>query len=202
MIEVRPARAEDIAPLTEVRARAFYDDPTERWLFPDDRTRLDSLRRAARHGLRRSVSLGASWCTSDRSATATWRRPGETPPGQLRGLLGQIALAPLLLRFGPPLRAALNADGLLRHHRPAEPHWTLGSIATHPDAQRRGRATALLTAGLAECDSAAMPCFLATSKPANVAFYESFGFRVTEEIELPAGGPREILMARPPHGAG
>jgi ribosomal protein S18 acetylase RimI-like enzyme len=43
-----------------------------------------------------------------------------------------------------------------------------------------------------------MQCFLATSNPANIAFYERFGFRVTEQVELPANGPRETLMVREP----
>lgn len=196
MIEVRLARLDDVDALTDVRALAFYDDPADRWLFPDDQTRLDSLRRTAHHGLLRSVPQGRVWCTTDRLGIAMWRRPDEPPAGQLRSLLGQVRMARLLLRVGPPLRTALSADGLLRQHLPEDPHWILGSIATHPDARRAGRATALITSGLAECDRMGMPCFLSTSSPGNIPFYERFGFRVVGEIDLPANGPRETMMRR------
>jgi hypothetical protein len=48
------------------------------------------------------------------------------------------------------------------------------------------------------CCGSALKCFLATSIPANITFYERIGFRVTEQIELPADGPRETLMVREP----
>ena len=41
------------------------------------------------------------------------------------------------------------------------------------------------------------PTFVATQDPANVGFYESFGFTVIAELELPHNGPLHYALYRP-----
>src|SRR5439155_20073479 len=95
-----------------------------------------------------------------------------------RTLLNEVSLAPLLLRFGPSLRASLAAGRLLTQGRPSEPHWILATVATHPDTQGQGRATALIRDGLGRCDEDGVACLLTCNDINHTGFYERFGFGV------------------------
>jgi GNAT superfamily N-acetyltransferase len=195
-MSIRQAGRADVAALIETEVEAFYPDPVQRWLFPDDATRRAAMRRAYRHGMPKAIGRGAVWCTDDRLSFATWRRPDDPQPGLFMSLVRQVSLAPLLLKFGPSLRASLAAGRLLTQGRPAEPHWTLVTVATRPRVQGHGNATALIRDGLARCDQEGRPCFLTCNNIDHTDFYERFGFVVVQDIELPEGGPTLATMIR------
>jgi hypothetical protein len=48
---------------------------------------------------------------------------------------------------------------------------------------------------LATADAAHMPCYLESSKDTNIPIYQSFGFAVTGEMQVP-GGPKIWPMWR------
>ena len=47
------------------------------------------------------------------------------------------------------------------------------------------------------CDRHGVAAYLETQNPVNVPFYERRGFVVSNEVEIPGGGPRMWLMRRP-----
>jgi predicted N-acetyltransferase YhbS len=109
------------------------------------------------------------------------------------------ALPRLLLAVG--LRGArrmMLTMGALKKSHPREPHWYLMGLATDPPKQRTGVGTALVRPVLDRCDGAKLGAYLETQKQANVPYYERFGFRVVNEIDLPKGGPHLWLMWRNP----
>ena len=48
---------------------------------------------------------------------------------------------------------------------------------------------------LAAVDAAHMPCYLESSKDTNIPIYQSFGFRLIGELQIP-GGPKVWPMWR------
>ena len=56
----------------------------------------------------------------------------------------------------------------------------------------------LLRPGLELCDREGLAAYLESSKESNLAFYGRFGFRVTDEVRMPGGGPPVWLMWRDP----
>jgi GNAT superfamily N-acetyltransferase len=78
---------------------------------------------------------------------------------------------------------------------PAEPHWYLGVLATHPERRQEGLATALLSPILDEADRFGVACCLETSTVSNRRFYERRGFTQATEIVLP-GGPDTWWLRR------
>ena len=51
-------------------------------------------------------------------------------------------------------------------------------------------------------DQAGLPCYLETSDPANIPFYERFGFSVSDaSLALVPEGPTHVAMRRPPSAA-
>jgi GNAT superfamily N-acetyltransferase len=73
------------------------------------------------------------------------------------------------------------------------------ALSVRPECQRRGLGSALVEPILDRADRDALPCWLETFDPANVAFYQRFGFEVIDPA-LPAipGGPPLTTMRRPP----
>jgi ribosomal protein S18 acetylase RimI-like enzyme len=93
------------------------------------------------------------------------------------------------MRYGANIEAA---------HRD-EPHWYLVVLSVRPECQRQGLGSRLVGPILERADRDGMPCRLETSDPANIAFYERFGFEVTDPAfaAIP-GGPHLTCMRRPP----
>jgi ribosomal protein S18 acetylase RimI-like enzyme len=79
---------------------------------------------------------------------------------------------------------------------PDEPLWYLDTLAVDPARQGEGLGKTLVQFGLAQASQAGLPAFLETATERNVAFYETLGFRVVDEGNVPGGGPRIWFMQR------
>jgi ribosomal protein S18 acetylase RimI-like enzyme len=133
------------------------------------------------------------------AAVAVWLPPGAFPWSGLR----QARAAPTLTRtliaaprsFSAFMRLGSNAA---RAH-PTEPHWYLVVLGVRPSHQGHGYGSRLVAAGLHRADRDGTSSYLETSDPANVEFYQRFGFTVVEQaLSLVPGGPAHIAMRRPP----
>jgi GNAT superfamily N-acetyltransferase len=186
-MEVRQASDGDVRFLASMLARAFHDDPVMTWLFGERpgprlrRLRLYFAAEARRHGRHGQVLVGG-----DHAGAAFW-----DPPGLWRVTWLQLVRSTpvMLAAVGIRLPRAIKALELIDRAHPREPHWYLAVLGTDPPHQGRGVGTALLSPVLARCDREGLGAYLESSKPANVPYYERFGFSVTGQIDLPAGPP-------------
>jgi GNAT superfamily N-acetyltransferase len=174
-------------------AAAFAEDPGWAFILGEEYERLATKFVAALFDLR--VASQNVWATDDLAAVAMWDSPGETDlaPGHAesvwadyRAVAGEDAFE-RLVSYNEAVRAV----------SPAEPHWYLGVLATHPQRQRKGLATAVLAPVLNEADRRGIACCLETSTADNRCFYERRGFMQATEILLP-GGPPTWWLRRPP----
>jgi ribosomal protein S18 acetylase RimI-like enzyme len=192
-INARPAQKTDIAELSHVLGRAFYDDPVSVWAMPDDRTRAAHLRRffatVTRH---HHLAGGGAEVASDGSAigaSALWDPPGRWK----QSLREQLLMTPsFILGFGLRLTVGRKLGDLLermKRQHPEEPHWYLAVIGSDVIVRGKGFGQALMRSRLDRVDAEHAPAYLESSKPENVPYYQRFGFEVTGEIVLPEGGP-------------
>jgi ribosomal protein S18 acetylase RimI-like enzyme len=194
---IRKMTLDDVAAVSAAMARAFWDDPLQCWLLPDESTRLDRLERMFA-GQARYSSIPQGECyTDDTCATgAFWAPPGKQQPvdEMLRAMepLEQI-VGEAIVRF----RAAFSA---MHAVHPVVPHYYLAGLGTDPPRQGEGLASRALQPVFERCDADAIPAYLESTKAENVGFYEVHGFRVTEEIEPPPDGPTLWCMWRDPGG--
>jgi len=199
-VGVRPVARADVGMLTDVLAKAFYDDPPFMWMLPDDGTRHARTRaffttvirvEALRHG-----TVDAAWDGESGGIVggAIWFPPGTWPSPTLRQIRALPGYARALgRRFGP---ASTLMAALVRVH-PKSPHWYLFAIGVDPAYQGRGVGGALLRSRLAGVDQAGAAAYLESSKPENVPLYEHFGFQAGEVPGLPDGAPVVTPMSRP-----
>lgn len=175
--------------------------PAFRMVFPDSTVRsrvlLPFQTAAARDAARYGRLVGA--LLEDRLAgVALWQPPGRFPLSFMR----KVRMAPGLLRAaraaGRALTRFTSSGAALEQAFPSEPIWYLQALGVHPSARRRGVGAALLRDGLALADADNARCHLHTSDPANVQYYERWGFQLTQPaFSAGAGGPTYYGMTRP-----
>lgn len=197
---VRSATSTDVAAIATTLSRAFLDDPTMVWLWPDLSARRRGMSLLFRAMTRHQHLPGggvevAELADGTLAGAALWDPPGGWSTPTLRGLL----MTPLIVRaFGRRLVVGRTFIATLERAHPTAPHWYLGTIGTDPSMRGGGHGRALLASRLERCDAERSPAYLESSKVENVGYYERFGFRTTGEIVVPDGGPTLYPMWREP----
>lgn len=183
MTTVRLGTLADLDAVVDTVARAFVGDPAWDFMFePGDGAGTRAFATLLYVG---RVRRGTVWITDDASAVAMWDRVDGSTHGGMDDLWQDFRTA-----AGPEAVARVEAyDAAVKSLQPPAPFWYLGVLATHPDHQGRGLATAVLAPGLAEADTAGWDAWLETSKPANKSFYAGRGFTEVHPVEIPDGPP-------------
>lgn len=198
MTIIRRATPSDIPALAHTLALAFGDYTWTRYTVPAD----DHLRRLEALFTLDLQLIGIphneTWMADDGSAAAVWIPPLALQTHKVDWERHATLSTPLL---GHKLALADAADEIIAAHRPQHPAWYLATTGVHPDHQRKGKGSAVLSPVLERCDADGMACLTETSLPENVAFYERLRFTVHARVPMPDDGPTVWVMWREPAGA-
>jgi len=187
---IRPSTPDDLRRLSTTAMRAFVDDPVMRWLYPDDDDFLAPGGEVFRGAMVRWQANNEVWCTDDCAALAVWIQPGRPSD--------EVVVDPPEEAPSPELVERFTTLGtFMAEHTPADEHWYLQLLATHPDWQRHGLGTGLMASMFERTDGAGLPCYLETETETNVAYYRHHGFDVRSEWDV-TDGPHMWGMLRPP----
>ena len=195
----------------QVIARAFRDDPLQRYGLPDradDETVSPLMFEALVRG---SLATSDVWTTPALEGVAVWRRPVggvvDAPPATANDEhapaaddpddLGRIIGPEAAGRFG----RFFEAIGPVHHELMPGPHWYLAILAVDPASQGRGIGGALVRRGLQDAARDSLPAYLETATERNVAFYVGLGFRVVHDSVEPESGLRWWAFGRDPDAA-
>jgi GNAT superfamily N-acetyltransferase len=174
-------------------AAAFAEDPGWAFILGEDYERLVTHFVATVFDVR--VASHNVWVTDDLAAVAMWDSPGKSDaaPGYAENLWARYRA----LAGHEAFERLVSYNEAVAAVSPAEPHWYLGVLATQPQRQRQGLASAVLAPILDEADRVGLACCLETSTVENRRFYERRGFEQATDILLP-GGPPTWWLRRPP----
>jgi ribosomal protein S18 acetylase RimI-like enzyme len=169
---------------------AFSTDPMSRWSLPAPAVFLAHFPDLVHAFAGTAFDDGTVYETADYSGAAIWLGPGKEP--NQAGLIDvlQKGMSPDRFEQGSGLFEQMDA------FHPREPHWYLPLIGVDPVSQGRGYGARLMDHALRECDRTRLPAYLESSNPANVPFYEAFGFKVMGEIQS-GTSPVMYPMLRP-----
>ena len=185
-LEVREATREDRHHLKDVLARAFWDDPVISWLLPKEESRYARARLFFRTDLGYISRSGKVLTTPDLAGAALWLPPNKwkMPTKDF------VRTAPNFLRaFRTSIPNGLRFNMLIEEIHPRAPHWYLAVLGTDPLRQGRGVGGALIGNITDRADRDEVGCYLESSKPGNVPYYERFGFEVTGEHTVEGSPP-------------
>ena len=192
------ATKSDAAAIAQTLAAAFVDDPPLCWVLsePDAASRMERLETFFGPMVRGAITNGLALHTSGSEAVTLWRLPGRIHPGFFE-----------TARALPYLRRALGESGgrakamgdTLKEKAPDFPYWYLQFAGVAPGAQGKGLGGKAIRAGLERARAQDCPVYLEAAKPGNVAIYQSLGFRIIGEWDIPGGGPHfwGMLCDRP-----
>jgi GNAT superfamily N-acetyltransferase len=193
---IRQAQPQDRNGVVATVAAAFAEDPGWAFIFGEEYGRLAADFVGALFDVR--VAGRNVWVTDDLAGVAMWDPPGvgeDLGAGYAAGVWASYRAIAGEEAWG---RLASYNDAVAEAV-PAEPHWYLGVLATHPGRRREGLASAVLRPILDEADRLGVACCLETSTVVNRRFYERRGFTQAREIVLP-GGPDTWWLCRGPKG--
>lgn len=190
---MRRAERDDRTEVVTTVSDAFAEDPAWRFLLGDEYQRLAPLFAGALFDAR--VDLGSIWVTTDLSAVAMWDPPAD---GSSSGKSADSVWAHYRSAVDGATWSRLAAyEAAVSGAQPDQPFWYLGVLATRPDHQGRGLATAVLAPVLREADEAGLTSGLETSTEDNRAFYGRRGFTRATELHI-TGAPRTWWLQRSP----
>ena len=196
-VAVRKATEADVPQLTAALARAFDDDPLVNWMVAQDKRRARRVFDSMQLTLKKmTMPFGEVYTTGGIEGGALW-----TPPGKWKlGILQQLMLLPDMVRIATwrrllPVMGGINA---IEKKHPQAPHYYLFVLGVDTQMQGKGIGGQLMQPVLEMCDRDGVPAYLESSKEKNVPLYERNGFKVTEEFQVPNGGPKIWLMWREP----
>lgn len=185
----RPAERGDFAAIKSTFVKSFWDDPVMRWLFPNDDTfSSTTLMDGFFHRL---LAHGSSLVTHDVVGFSLWIPPGRPEAeADVESSDDEVPSDEMITKF-------VALGGAIEANTPAEEHWYLQMIGTHPDWQRRGIGSMLIREGLSWARRDGLGVYLETETVENVAYYRHLGFEVRTEWDVPSGGPHMWGMWHP-----
>jgi GNAT superfamily N-acetyltransferase len=177
---MRVATRDDAAGITETLARAFSADPLWRWVFEDEA----ALRPWWALYVNSAVRFPHSWVLDDVVAAAMWIPPGESELSEEDEAKVEPLLEELVGDRAPEVLELLEA---FDECHPAEPHYYLSLLGTHPDFRGHGFGMELLRETLAVIDAEGAAAYLESSNPANDERYARLGFEPHGSFTTPDG---------------
>jgi ribosomal protein S18 acetylase RimI-like enzyme len=170
-----------VEPAAEMLGRAFHNNPTSAYFFPDTAERERKLPYVFQSSINYGISHGEVYAPSlNLEAVTVW-----LPSEKANVSLGEVVRSGLGEEFAGRL-AYIDKYTASAHGRNAPfRHWFLFVIGVDPVFQRKGYASTLLKAMFARIDNEQLPCYLEADDAKNIPFYQHFGFEVVEEIIVP-----------------
>jgi GNAT superfamily N-acetyltransferase len=169
---VRRATPADRDAILETVLAAFVADPAFRYFFPTDESYAVEAPAFIGELLDQRLASDTVWMAGAAHSVAMWNGPGPSH-GDLSPLLARDT-AERIRRF----------DAVVQGLLPAQPHWYLGILATHPDQAGQGLGRLVMAGGLELARRDGVPSCLETATAVNVGIYERYGWRVTASAEI------------------
>ncbi|NER99060.1 MAG: GNAT family N-acetyltransferase [Symploca sp. SIO1B1] len=181
-------KSSDFAIASEHLSAAFSQDPLIGYFLPEDTA---AKRRALKHLSRGFLNFGQLYnniyTTADEpKGVAIWLPPEAFQITFLQlwqALTSGLLISPFYMRWTriKDFLALLNTEIQMQEKLSPEPHWYLGMLGVSPKCQGQGIGGMLLQPVLEEADRTKIPCYLETTTPSAVRFYQRHGFEVVHQ---------------------
>ena len=195
-----PLTSDLINPASVPCARAFEDDPTTRYLIPDESKR-GCLPGYFEYYLKLSLlSGGGTFITSPGCEGVAMWMESERKDSFFTYLHAGFPFLPLRCGWSHLIRGAaldLHFSRLRRGLAPKR-HLYLATLAVDPVYQGQGFASKLMRPMLKQLDEEQLPAYLETQNLRNVEMYRHWGFELLREETMPNADLKLWLMLRQP----
>ncbi len=198
-LTIRKATFEDVDKLVVSMANSFETDPFINWLVRKDKHRRKGIERLFRAALEvLTLPFNEVLAVDNCCGAALWM-----PMKNVKSTLSQqIRLVIPIMRIAGISgmgRVITCLDILEKAHPMDKTHLYFFFLGVDPSYQKKGLASAMVKTMLERCDRERLGAYLENTNPANRPLYESFGFKVVQEIRVGGeGAPILFGMWRDP----
>ncbi|TVP60521.1 MAG: N-acetyltransferase [Nodularia sp. (in: Bacteria)] len=169
-----------------VLAQGFADDPMLAFVFPDSNTRVEALTNWFQLFVRDGCNRGTvTLASTDQGAIIWYPADVQIFDHNFDELFSKLAV--VIEKFGG-LEAVSRFEQLAKavvSTEPEVPHCEVFWLALLPESRGQGVGGSLLKPVLEYADANQVGCYLVSSTPRNISFYEKHGFR--QLFPLPIG---------------
>jgi ribosomal protein S18 acetylase RimI-like enzyme len=178
-----------IAQFALILARAFQNDSLFQYALPDEQKRLSRLHELFKLNLSYGVKFGEVF-TILNQGLAIWLPPGNNRITVPRAIWAGMWRTPFKVGLNAVIRLGeMNTISESLHKQVMSGlHWYLFMLAVDPVTQGNGLGGQLMQPVLAMADAQGLPCYLETSNPHAVRFYQKHGFSIAIEHQTPIAG--------------
>jgi hypothetical protein len=156
---------------------AFSADPFARWVMSDADSYIKHYRTFINAVGGRAFEHNTAFFLDDYSAAALWLPPGVNSDENLIASMIQDIVPEKLV--GP---LVMLDEELEKYHPDA--CWYLATLGVDIKMQGGGRGALIMKEQMRVCDESSSIAYLESSNPANISFYERYGFEAMGEINV------------------
>ncbi|NES20531.1 MAG: GNAT family N-acetyltransferase [Symploca sp. SIO3E6] len=182
-------KSSDFASASEHLSAAFTQDPLISYFLPEDTA---AKQKAFQHLSRAFLNFAQPYnqiytTANDPKGVAIWLPPEALQITLLQlwqAVTSGLIISPFYMRWTriKDFLALLNTQIQMHEKLSPEPHWYLGMLGVSPKCQGQGIGGMLLQPVLEKSDRTKMPCYLETTTPSAVRFYQRHGFEVVDQV--------------------
>jgi ribosomal protein S18 acetylase RimI-like enzyme len=175
------AQVNDKALVIAILSQAFDDNSSVNYIIRQN-NKNECICALMDYSFEVCMMFGEVWLSNDRKACALIIYPEHK-----RTSIKSIWLDVKLILFAVGLDGvfkALKREGLIKKKQPEMPMTYLWFIGVKPLYKQQGIGSKLLKELMADAQQKNRPVFLETSTLKNLPWYERFGFRIYDQLEL------------------
>jgi ribosomal protein S18 acetylase RimI-like enzyme len=168
--------------VVDILSKSFDDNKSVNYIVPQDKRRGQRIKRLMEYSFDICYHFGKVMLSDDRKACALIVIP-EKKKTTVQSIFLDLKLMFTCMGLSN-VSKAMSREAKIRKAQPKEPMYYLWFIGVHPSEQGTGIGSGLLNEIVRESESEARTICLETSTLKNLPWYERFGFRIYNELDL------------------
>ncbi|HUZ57815.1 MAG TPA: GNAT family N-acetyltransferase [Hanamia sp.] len=184
------ATNQDKERVIDILAQSFDDNQSVNYIIKQDKKRNQRIRKLMAYSFDICYLYGEVFLTDDRSGCALILFPDQKK-NNLKSILLDIKLIGSCIGTSN-IKKAMKRESKIKKLQPKKLMYYLWFIGVEPDQQNSGIGSALMKEIIEEAHSRQWPIYLETSTLKNIPWYEKFGFKIYNELNL--GYPLFFMM--------
>ena len=177
--------------VVDILSHSFDDNKSVNYVIKQDSKRRERLKKLMEYSFDVCYLFGEVFLSDDKSACALIILPDKKKTS-FKSILLDVKLIFKSLGLAN-IKKTLDRESKIKRLHPNELMYHLWYIGVEPGHQNKGIGSDLLRDVLNESDKINRPVYLETSTTKNINWYEKFGFRIYNELDL---GYKLFLLKR------
>lgn len=168
--------------IVDILTNSFADNKSVNYIIKQDSRRMERIRNLMDYSFEVCYMFGDVFLSDNRKGCALIVKP-EKKKTTLKSILLDTNL--ILKSTGlSNVKKAMDREGKIKKLQPQKPTYYLWFIGVDPKEQNKGTGSTLLREVIKQGELKNRPVTLETSTLKNIPWYEKFGFKVYNELDL------------------